>query len=744
MNPSRFADTSSHQKSLDSGPSAHNLTSTGIGILLSREGQITAAQLKKALDIRQRTGKRLASILLDKGYIDQDTIVNVLTRKYQYQAVLLEDMKPCPEALELLPADMARAYMALPLSLSQNTLVLVMVDPTDTRGIDILSRHAGKPIHALVAREKDMLQAMETFYPNGQQRKNRIMPDRQKISDESGNFMVKDFGSLVSEAVTMFQTTRPKAGAADREDQMASGPPIIRLVNGIITRAIEDRASDIHFEPFEDSFQVRFRLDGSMYKAMNLPLTIKNPLISRIKILAQLDIAERRIPQDGRIPFEYGQGKSVDLRVSILPTLFGESVVMRILDTNSLRIELSQLGMNPDNLKQLLSCIKKPYGLILVTGPTGSGKTTTLYSILNELNSEQVKILTVEDPVEFHFKGINQVPVKEESGMSFSTALKAFLRQDPDIIMVGEIRDTQTAEIAVKAAMTGHLVFATLHTNDCPSTIVRLKDMGIPSYILAATISMVISQRLVRILCPLCKRLPAKLHSAEELKSHGFSQDELPGLSIMEASGCPQCHGTGYKGRTGLYELMIITEPLAQAIAAEAPEYQLRKMAIVQGMKSLRSAGLEKVKALSTSLEEVLRHTVAVRHILPAYLLNPETEIYQDKDVIIAEDNTDKDFFKLVQGELIVEKKGQEIARITEPGEYFGQMAAITGKARGTSIISRGRSRITRFPGHALDDIIQNYPDVARQLFSDMAKQVHAREKQLADIMNQKEHPPIN
>ncbi|MBU2628347.1 MAG: Flp pilus assembly complex ATPase component TadA, partial [Proteobacteria bacterium] len=546
---------------------------------------------------------------------------------------------------------------------------------------------------------------------------------------------VDDFGSLVSEAAGEVEV-----GYADIEDSqdqfMASDAPIIKLVNGILTKAINDGVSDIHIEPFEKTFQVRYRLDGSMYKAMNLPLSIKNAVISRIKILAELDIAERRVPQDGRIKLRFGKKKSIDFRVSTLPTLFGESIVMRILDQSALNIDLTKLGFEPSTFDSLKRGISRPYGLLLVTGPTGSGKTTTLYSVLNRLNKDDIKILTAEDPVEFNFKGINQVPVKESVGMTYAAALKAFLRQDPDIIMVGEIRDMDTAEIAIKAAMTGHLVFATLHTNDCPSTIGRLIDIGIPPFMLASAVTLVLSQRLARRLCPECKEIVTG-HSPKDLEYEGFSKDEISDLKIYGPKGCSHCNGTGYKGRVGLYELMEVTDDVAKAISAEVPEDQLRKVAVQEGMITLRDAGLDKIRTGETSLEEVLKKTTITKEALPAYLINPDVERYEDKDIIIREGNTDIDFFKLVQGGLYVVKGGKKIAEIVQPGDYFGEMSAITGEPRSASIIAKGRAMVKRFPGDKLIEVIEKYPDVARHLFGVLAARLDNTDKRFVNMLNQ-------
>ncbi len=482
--------------------------------------------------------------------------------------------------------------------------------------------------------------------------------------------------------------------------------------------------------------QVRYRKDGSLFKSMNLPLTIKNALVARIKILAGLDITERRVPQDGRIKMRVGKTRSVDFRVSSLPTLWGESVVLRILDKSSLNVDLTKLGFEPETFEMLKRCLRQPQGLLLVTGPTGSGKTVTLYSSLNSMNSEDTKILTAEDPVEFNFKGINQVNVHQEVGMTFAAALKAFLRQDPDIIMVGEIRDMETAEIAIKAAMTGHLVFSTLHTNDSPATIGRLVDIGIPAYMLASSVSMVLSQRLGRRLCSNCKR--EVKYEKEELLRVGFKESELDTLVLYGPKGCSKCSGLGYKGRVGFFELMEVTEEVSKAINAEVPEDQLRKVAIKEGMMTLREAALNKARQGITSVEEVLRRTTVHKESLPAYLVNPDEEEYQDGDVILREKNTDIDFFKLIRGGLAVVKGGKKIAEITEPGDYFGEMAAITGEERTASIISMGRSTVKRYPGDKIDEIIEKYPEVSSHLFASLSKRLQNANHMLLRLAGQR------
>jgi len=707
---------------------------TKIGEILSKEGQITSVQLDEALNIQKKTNERLSTILLNKGYIDPDTIVNVLGRLYNYNVVKFSDIKPDPKVLKILPYEMAKSAMVFPLQLKGEELSITMVEPTDTSVVEGLQKKTRKTILAFVSTENDVIKAYRDFYKISDAEYKSFLHFEDDSEDDEPVTSVDDFGSLASEAAGEIEVWDEPEDV--HSEFMASDAPIIKLVNGILTKAINDGVSDIHIEPFEKTFQVRYRLDGSMYKAMSLPLSIKNAVISRLKILAELDIAERRVPQDGRIKLRLGKNKSIDFRVSTLPTLFGESIVMRILDQSALNIDLTKMGFEPSTFDCLKRSIALPYGLILVTGPTGSGKTTTLYSVLNRLNKDDIKILTAEDPVEFNFKGINQVAVKNDIGMTYAKALKAFLRQDPDIIMVGEIRDMETAEIAIKAAMTGHLVFATLHTNDCPSTIGRLADIGIPPYMLASSITMILSQRLARRLCPECKQIVTG-HNPKDLESYGFSKDEIQNLKIYGPKGCSHCNGTGYKGRVGLYELMEITDDVGKAISAEVSEDQLRKVAVIEGMVTLRDAGLEKIRTSETSLEEVLKKTTITKESLPAYLVNPDVERYEDKDVIIREDNTDIDFFKLIQGGLYVVKGGKKIAEIVQPGDYFGEMAAITGEPRSASILSKGRSVVKRFPGDKLTEVIEKYPDVAKHLFGVLAARLAKTNQQLVNVLKQ-------
>lgn len=686
-----------------------------IGELLCKAGYITPAQLETAKQQLKKNGGRIGSILVQAEYIDKDTISNLLNRQYNIPSVVIAKEPPAKDALKLMTYDTARKFMAFPLRIIGNTLQVSMAEPTDTDSVARLQELVGRELSLCVSTEDDIIAAYQQYYAiNAAEVAALRSGEGEKDEEELSVAEIDDFGSIVAEAADGFEieSVDEKEGA---EQFAANDAPIIKLVNGIMVKAVQEGASDIHLEPYEKNMQVRYRKDGALFKSMNLPLAIKNALVARVKILANLNITERRVPQDGRIKMRLGQNRSVDFRVSTLPTLFGESVVMRILDKNSLNVDLTKLGFEVETFKMLKRCLHRPQGLLLVTGPTGSGKTVTLYSALNSLNNEDIKILTAEDPVEFNFKGINQVHVNPEVGMTFAAALKAFLRQDPDIIMVGEIRDIDTAEIAIKAAMTGHLVFSTLHTNDSAATIARLVNIGIPAFMLASSVTMVLSQRLGRRLCQKCKK--PEHRDPQELIQIGFREDEVEALVTYGPVGCSECNGVGYKGRVGFFELMEVTDEVATAISAEVPEDTLRKVAIQSGMVPLREAALQKVRAGVTSVDEVLRRTVAHEESLPAYLVNPDVEQYEDGDMIIREGNRDIDFFKLIRGALTVIKGGKKIAELTEPGEYFGEMAAISGEQRAASIVSQGRSTVKRFPGDKLEEVIQKYPEVSEHLF---------------------------
>ncbi len=708
-----------------------------IGTILSKEGYITSTQLEDALNYQKRNRGRLGSILVRLGYIDDETIVNALSRLHNYPSMVISKVTPDPAVLELMPYEMAKKYMAFPVKYKNKDLVVTMTEPTDTTAVADLQNEVKCNLQISVSTEKDVIEAYQKYYKISDEEYQSFFSAKEDVDEESFPVThVEDFGSLVSEAVVGMEVADPSA-AMESDQYNAGDAPIIKLVDGILIKAINEGVSDIHIEPFEKLVQVRYRVDGTLYQSMNLPITIKNALTSRIKILSGLNIAERRVPQDGRIKMRLGKQKTIDFRVSSLPTLFGESVVMRILDQSSLNINLAQLGFEGKTLEALMRCVTLPYGLVLVTGPTGSGKTTTLYSVLNLLNKVDIKILTAEDPVEFNFKGINQVLVKEDVGMTFAAALKSFLRQDPDIIMVGEIRDMETAEIAIKAAMTGHLVFSTLHTNDCPSTIGRLIDIGIPPYMLASAITMILSQRLARKLCPNCKR-PVKDIDPKELENIGFQSAEIEKLEIYGPQGCEVCNGSGYKGRVGLYELMEVTDEVAKAISSNVAEDQLRKIAMQEGMATLREAGLGKVKLGATSMEEVEKRTVISKEMMPSYLSNPDIEHFADKEVIFREGDRDVDIFRLIQGSLDIYKGGRKIGQVVTPGEFFGERAAIRNAPRSTTVIARRRSVVSRIPGEKLPEIIEKYPEVAKHLFEVIAARLNRAEDVLINLYKQK------
>ncbi len=710
-----------------------------IGELLSKAGYITPAQLETAKKEMNKSGDRLGAILRRFDYIDEDTIFNFLSRQHNYPGVSIKNEPPSKDAVNLMTYELAKEYMAFPLRMAGNTLQITMAEPSDAAAVEDLQNTLNKELSVCVSTENDIVEAYKKYYNISEEDARAFFVGSDEDLDELTVTQVDDFGSIVADAADEFELE------SDIEDEVrdqfaASDAPIIKLVNGILVKAVQEGVSDVHVEPFEKNMQVRYRKDGSLFKSMNLPLNIKNALVARLKILAGLDITERRVPQDGRIKMRMGKNRSVDFRVSSLPTLFGESVVLRILDKSSLDVDLTKLGFEQSTFDMLKRCLNRPQGLLLVTGPTGSGKTVTLYSALNALNKEDIKILTAEDPVEFNFKGINQVNVNTDVGMTFAAALKAFLRQDPDIIMVGEIRDIDTAEIAIKAAMTGHLVFSTLHTNDSAATISRMVDIGIPSYMLASSITMVLSQRLGRRLCQKCKK--PVTYDRNELLHAGFREDEVDDITIYGPNGCSECNNLGYKGRVGFFELMEVTDEVAKAISAEIPEDQLRKVAIQEGMTPLREAALQMVRKGITSVDEALRRTVAHKEALPAYLVNPDVEEYDDGDIIIREGNTDIDFFKLIRGALTVIKGGKKIAELTEPGEYFGEMAAISGEQRTASIVSQGRSTVKRFPGDKIEEVIEKYPDVSSHLFKTMTSRLQKSNQIIVKLAGGGRRPP--
>ncbi len=706
-----------------------------IGELLQKAGYITASQFNEAKAIHKKTGDRLSKILLETGVIDRTTVATFLSRMHNYTLVDIEDEPPSPNALELIPYETAKRFLCLPLRIAGKTLQITMAEPTDALEVEQLQDIVKMGLNVCVSTAKDIIDAYRTYYKIDEEEYQSYFEKKKDDEVEEEITQVEDFGALVSDAAEDFEIESSEEDESAFDQFSASDAPIIKLVNGILVKAVKDGVSDIHIEPFEKAMQVRYRKDGSLFKSMNLPLTIKNALVARMKILADLNITERRVPQDGRIKMRMGKNKAVDFRVSTLPLLYGEGIVLRILDKGSLNVDLTKLGFEVETFEILKRCLDRPQGMLLVTGPTGSGKTVTLYSALNSLNSEDIKILTAEDPVEFNFKGINQVNVNTEVGMTFPAALKAFLRQDPDIIMVGEIRDIDTAEIAMKAAMTGHLVFSTLHTNDSPSTVGRMVDIGIPAYLLASSLTMVLSQRLGRRLCQNCK-VPISM-TRDEMLHAGFTEPELDEeeFQLYGPKGCSECNGLGYKGRVGFFELMEVTDEVAKAIQAEVPEEQLRKIAIQEGMVPLRTAGLKKAKQGVTSVREVMRRTVAHEETMPTYLVNPDVEEYEDGDVIIQEGNKDDDnFYKLVRGKVAVLKKGKKIAEITEPGEFFGEMACILREPRYASVISVGRCKIKRYPGEKIGELIEKYPDISKHVFKTRASRLRKTDQILIQL----------
>jgi len=597
-----------------------------LGQLLIASNIISEDQLKEALNLQRREGGRLGTNLVKLGYITEEKLVIFLSRQYGVPAVNLSDYKIDPSVLKLVPVDIARKYLVMPVARVGATLTIAMADPSNVFTIDDVKFMTGYNVEVVVSSESSILNAISTHYAgHGDaliaakkttttqmlQAKDYTLSDEELMEeglttsiDEGFMVDVDEFDKVVGKALDDVEVLEEKE---DSETVKEVAQPIVKLVNGILINAIKGGASDIHIEPYENSLRVRQRVDGVMYTVMNLPVKIKAAVTSRIKIMSNLDISERRLPQDGRIKLKLGKKREIDFRVSTVPCLFGERTVLRILDKSNLQVDLTKLGFEEEPLQYFMDALDKPYGMILVTGPTGSGKTTTLYSALNYLNKIGVNISTAEDPVEYNFLGINQVQVKEDIGLTFASALRSFLRQDPDIIMVGEIRDFETAEIAVKAALTGHLVLSTLHTNDAPGTISRLLNMGIEPFLVAASVILIASQRLVRKVCTDCKeeeKIPVPA-----LVRLGFSEEEAETIKCYKGKGCPVCNGSGYKGRIALYEVMPLKDELKELILEGASADELKKTSIRLGMKTLRMSGLAKIKNGITSVEEVVRVT---------------------------------------------------------------------------------------------------------------------------------------
>ncbi len=557
-----------------------------LGDMLVKATLITKEQLAKALQQQETSGGRIGTNLVKLGFISEDDITSFLSRQYGVPSINLSHFEIDQIVIKLIPSEIAQKHQVIPINRTGNVLTVAMADPSNIFAIDDMKFMTGFKVEPVVASETSIKNAINKYYDSA-----------GMVED-----IMKDFDDQNVEALREGEDTINVAELG----QAAEDAPVVKLVNLILTDAIKKGASDIHIEPYEKTFRVRYRIDGVLYEVMQPPTRLKAAISSRVKIMAQLDIAERRLPQDGRMKIKMA-GREMDFRVSTLPTLFGEKVVLRLLDKGSLELDMTKLGFESHALTDFEGGLLMPYGMVLVTGPTGSGKTTTLYSALNRLNTTETNIMTAEDPVEYNLPGINQVQMKAEIGLNFAAALRSFLRQDPDIIMVGEIRDYETAEIAIKAALTGHLVLSTLHTNDAPSTISRLLNMGVEPFLVAASTNVIVAQRLARRVCQACKEsapVPAQV-----LLNVGFGPEEAGTIVPVRGKGCMSCSDTGYKGRVALYEVMLIRENIKEAILQGASAIELRELGRKNGMRTLREAGLQKIREGMTSLEEILRVT---------------------------------------------------------------------------------------------------------------------------------------
>ncbi len=557
-----------------------------LGELLVRENLISLAQLQRAEQERRDSGERLGYALTKLGYLEDTELTQFLSKTYGVPSIKLDEQETKQEVIDLVPRDMCLRHLCIPVNRAGGTLIVAMADPANLTAIDDLKFLTNYNIEVVVASELAIREAIAQYHGT------------------TGPSILDILGEVDEDEV---EVEKSDAGAIDLTDleKQAEEAPVVRLVNKILVDAIKIKASDIHIEPYEKEYRVRYRVDGVLSEVMRPPLKLKNALSSRIKIMSRLDIAERRLPQDGRIKLKLPGNQEMDYRVSVLPTLFGEKIVMRLLDKSNLQLDMTKLGFDPKPLKDFKDAIHRPYGMVLVTGPTGSGKTTTLYSALAELNKVTENISTAEDPVEFNLSGINQVLINDAVGLNFAGALRSFLRQDPDIIMVGEIRDFETAEIAIKAALTGHMVLSTLHTNDAPSTISRLLNMGIEPFLVVAAVNLVLAQRLARKLCPECKA-PIEIDEAA-MRELQIPEEMIPTAVIQQGSGCKLCGGGGHKGRVALYEVMPMTDLLKEAVLQGYSATELKEAAIKAGMQTLRQAAIGKLLAGITSMAEVAR-----------------------------------------------------------------------------------------------------------------------------------------
>jgi len=569
--------------------------SVRLGELLTKASLISQDQLKEALRVQKETGGKLGETLIKLGYVSEEDITECLSQQFGVPSINLQHFEIDASVIKLISGDVARKYNILPVNKTGATITIAMADPTNVFAMDDIKFMTGYNVEPVVASELGIKAAIDNYYGTTSSLElKKVMEDLQQ--SESADLEVLE------------EEEEMDVGAlADSAEEA----PVVKLCNLILTDAIKRGASDIHVEPYEKEYRVRFRIDGILYEIMNPPLKLKDAMTSRMKILAKLDISEKRLPQDGRIKLKIkleDKNKELDFRVSTLPTLFGEKIVLRLLDKDNLKLDMTKLGFEPESLARFEEAIFKPWGMVLVTGPTGSGKTNTLYSALSKVNSPETNIMTAEDPVEFNLPGVNQVQMKEAIGLNFAATLRAFLRQDPNIILVGEIRDFETAEIAIKAALTGHLVLSTLHTNDAPSTINRLMNMGIEPFLVATATQLIAAQRLARRICSLCKE--AVDIPAQALINLGYKKDEVGSFTIYKGRGCEKCNNTGYKGRVALIEVMVIDDDIRELILSGGTAIDIKRKAMENGMISLRRSGLAKIKDGVTTVDEVVRETV--------------------------------------------------------------------------------------------------------------------------------------
>jgi len=563
-----------------------------LGDLLVAEGLINQEQLQRALLAQKGTAEKLGSLLVRLNLVDEDKLVGFLSKQYGIPSVTLSQLDIDPDVLKLVPAQMARKYEIVPVERKGNVLTLAMADPTNVFALDDVTFLTNLQVQPSVAPQGAIRKAIERNYDIQMSAIGEVISE---LEGEVGDVEVLDEDEGAK--VDIFELK-----------ESADEAPIVKLVNMVLVDAIRRGASDIHLEPYEKVFRIRFRVDGVLHEIMTPPKRLEPALISRVKIMANLDIAERRLPQDGRIKLRYNTHE-IDFRVSTLPTIYGEKTVMRLLDKESLQLDLTKLGFDPGALEHFQKAIRSPYGMVLITGPTGSGKTTTLYSAVHTVNSPDINIMTAEDPVEYNLKGVNQVQINDEIGRTFAAALRSFLRQDPDVILVGETRDLETAQIGIRAALTGHLVLTTLHTNDCPSTVARLLDMGIPPFLVSSSLLLIVAQRLARRVCKDCR----EPYEADEdsLAPYGHLPQGLGSCTFYRGKGCATCNFTGMRSRVAIYEVMPVSPEIRDLILRNAPTSELREVAESQGMRTLRQAGLLKVIDGTTTVEEVLRVTLA-------------------------------------------------------------------------------------------------------------------------------------